>query len=240
MRRILGGLILLIFLAGLVSEVYIYNIRDKADNAYEQWEMHCIKEYAEAKEYFVFVDVPQHELRVYKADELLKTYKVSTGNEDAPSPLGLWKVSSKAEWGEGLGGKWLGLNVPWGRYHILGTLDPGSVGWGSSEGSIRMYNKEVSELAAYLENGAVVEVYGGALGPFGDGLRTLEPGDRGSDVMEVQRRLQKWGYLDQEPNGIYDEAMEAVVQRFRKENGLKAGTRIDAACYDLLGIIPFE
>ena len=39
-------------------------------------------------------------------------------------------------------GSWLGLNVPWGKFGIHGTLDPHSVGWASSHGCIRMNNDE--------------------------------------------------------------------------------------------------
>lgn len=240
MKKITGVLFLLIVLTGLLSEMYINGIREKSEDSYEQWELQCMKEYAAAQDYFVFVDVPQHKMYVYKGDELVKEYQVSTGTNDTPSPVGTWKIISKSEWGEGLGGKWMGLDVPWGKYHILGTLDPGSVGWNSSQGSIRMYNKEVNELSAFIGYGAKVEVYGGALGPFGNGLRTLAPGDCGSDVMEVQQRLQKRGYFQGEANGIYDGVMEAAVARFQKDNRLTADKRIGGKMYDLLGIIPFE
>ena len=37
-------------------------------------------------------------------------------------------IINKAGWGEGFGGAWMGLNVPWGTYGIHGTKSPWFVG----------------------------------------------------------------------------------------------------------------
>ncbi|MGE5630082.1 MAG: L,D-transpeptidase family protein [Caulobacteraceae bacterium] len=215
--------------------------RDASDmKAYEEWEMQCINEYKESGEYYIFVDVPQYKLYLYKGDELVKEYKISTGTYDTPSPVGVWKIISKADWGEGFGGRWLGFNVPWGKYGIHGTLNPGSIGWNSSQGCIRMFNKDVKELSSIVKHGTPVEIYGGALGPFSSSLRLLTPGDRGADVMEVQKRLQKLGYFNGNPDGVYGAATEAAVVKFQKDNKLKVDKKIGKTMYELLGIVAFE
>ncbi|WP_243141183.1 L,D-transpeptidase family protein [Alkaliphilus pronyensis] len=46
---------------------------------------------------------------------LIKQYTIASGKISSPSPLGYWKVTSKARWGSGFGTRWMGLNVPWGK-----------------------------------------------------------------------------------------------------------------------------
>ena len=58
-------------------------------------------------------------------------------------------------------GSWLGLNVPWGKFGIHGTLDPHSVGWASSHGCIRMNNSEVAELYKIVPVGTKVTIVDG-------------------------------------------------------------------------------
>ena len=71
-------------------------------------------------------------------------------------------------------GSWLGLNVPWGKFGIHGTLDPHSVGWASSHGCIRMNNSEVAELYKIVPVGTKVTIVDGVYGPFGKGFRDLK------------------------------------------------------------------
>ena len=94
----------------------------------------------------ILVDVEESRLYLFQDEELIKTYKCSGGKWSTPSPIGTWTIISKAKWGEGFGGSWMGLNVPWGQFGIHGTLDANSLGWASSHGCIRMENSEVAEL----------------------------------------------------------------------------------------------
>lgn len=240
-KRLKTIAVMLILLA-TVSAIYLkYQATSEITTSdYEDWEMQCMKEYDSSKDYYVLVDITQHKLFLFKGDEMVKEYKVSTGKYDSPSPVGIFKVISKSDWGEGFGGTWMGFNVPWGKYGLHGTLNPGSIGWNSSQGCIRMYNKEVKELSKAISYGTKVEIYGGALGPFGSSLRTLTPGDRGSDVMEVQRRLKKLGYFYGSVDGIYGAGMDTAVIKFQRAHKLRADKVIGKRMYDLLGIIPFE
>ena len=92
-------------------------------------------------------------------------------------------------------GSWLGLNVPWGKFGIHGTLDPHSVGWASSHGCIRMNNSEVAELYKIVPVGTKVTIVDGVYGPFGKGFRDLKSGMYGADVMEIQKKLKELGLI---------------------------------------------
>ncbi len=55
--------------------------------------------------YRILVDVEDSKLFLFENDELIKTYKCSGGKWSTPSPIGTWKIISKAKWGEGFGRK---------------------------------------------------------------------------------------------------------------------------------------
>jgi len=43
----------------------------------------------------------------------IKQYLVATGTYRTPTPLEYFKIVHKNTWGEGFGGRWMGVNVPW-------------------------------------------------------------------------------------------------------------------------------
>lgn len=92
-------------------------------------------------------------------------------------------------------GSWLGLNVPWGKFGIHGTLDPHSLGWASSHGCIRMNNNEVAELYKIVPVGTKVTIVDGIYGPFGRGFRDLKSGMYGADIMKIQKKLKELGFF---------------------------------------------
>lgn len=51
--------------------------------------------------YKILVDVEDSKLFLFKNEELIKTYKCSGGKWSTPSPIGTWKITFKAKWGEG-------------------------------------------------------------------------------------------------------------------------------------------
>ena len=87
----------------------------------------------------------------------------------------------------------MGLNVPWGKFGIHGTLDPYSVGWASSHGCIRMNNDDVAELYNIIPVGTKVVIANGSYGDFGTGFRDLKSGMYGSDVLQIQKKLKELG-----------------------------------------------
>ena len=51
--------------------------------------------------YKILVDVEESKLYLFENDELKKEYKCSGGKWSTPSPIGTWKITFKAKWGEG-------------------------------------------------------------------------------------------------------------------------------------------
>lgn len=155
---------------------------------------------------------------------------------DTPSPIGTWKVVSLGKWSGGFGTRWIGINVPWGKFGIHGTNKPHTIGSEASHGCIRMFNKDVEELYEYVTYGMIVSIYAGPFGPFEKGLITLKPGDRGSAVYEVQRKMKEKGYYPGYIDGIYGEGMKEYVIKFRQDNKLGISHNVDYAFYKKLGI----
>lgn len=114
----------------------------------------------------------------------------------------------------------MGLNVPWGEFGIHGTLDPYSLGWSSSHGCIRMDNNEVAELYKIIPIGTKVTIVDGPYGSFGKGFRDLKSGMYGSDVMEIQKRLNQLGFFIGTPNGKFGSLTEEAVKKYCKANNL--------------------
>ena len=125
------------------------------------------------------------------------------GKYSTPSPIGTWTIIEKATWGEGFGGRWMGFDVPWGKFGIHGTTEPYSVGWASSHGCIRMNNSEVAEVYKYIPYGTKVTIIDGPYGKFGKGFRDLKSGMYGSDVQEIQKRLAELGFFHAAANGKF-------------------------------------
>lgn len=121
--------------------------------------------------------------------DVIKKYTIATGKNDSPTPLGTFEIIEKGHWGEGFGSRWIGLDVPWGNYGIHGTNKPGSIGLNVSAGCVRMRNSDVEEIYEQVHIGSTVIITNGLYGPFGYGFRMIKPGDRGSDVLEIQKRF---------------------------------------------------
>ncbi|WP_232841417.1 L,D-transpeptidase family protein [Caldicellulosiruptor acetigenus] len=144
--------------------------------------------------YLIYVSIDDSRLYVFKEGILYKSYPISPGKPSTPTPVGTFKIISKDYWGEGFGGRWMGLNVRYGKYGIHGTIYESYIGAHVSKGCVRMLNKDVKELFSYIPIGTTVIVSEGLYGEFRNGFRTIYPGDTGEDVMAVQRRLQELGF----------------------------------------------
>ncbi|MDD4504195.1 MAG: L,D-transpeptidase family protein [Clostridiaceae bacterium] len=199
-----------------------------------------MREYNESKELFIFIDLTKRTLFFFKDGEQIKKYNIAIGTKENPSPIGVFRIIEKGKWGKGFGGRWMGMNVPWGVYGIHGTTKPSSIGRAASHGCIRMRNGDVIELYELVKYGTAVEVYGGPFGPFGKGFRKLYPGDSGADVMEVQRNLKFKGYYKGYLSGCYSVDMERALNAFQKANNLTISNVIDAKMYESLGIVLTE
>lgn len=118
----------------------------------------------------ILVDKSQNTLILKSNDEIIKTYRVSTGLNNC-TPVGNFKVTSKlvnpvwfkagavvpSESPENvLGSRWLGFNLP--GYGIHGTIQPETIGQQITQGCVRMLNKDVEELYSLMPMGTEVTI----------------------------------------------------------------------------------
>lgn len=69
---------------------------------------------AKKSNYYIFIEIEDKTLYLLQDGKCIKKYPIASGKSSMPSPIGFWKIVQKDDWGEGFGGRWLGLNVPWG------------------------------------------------------------------------------------------------------------------------------
>ena len=102
----------------------------------------------ENKDYIIFIDINELSLSLLDKETkiLVKKYPVAIGKKETPSPIGNWRITSKALKDGPFGGYWLGLNAPWDTFGIHGTSNPGSIGSLASNGCIRMFNENIKEV----------------------------------------------------------------------------------------------
>lgn len=118
----------------------------------------------------VVVDKSQNMLLLKQNEEVLKTYRVSTGANNS-TPTGTFKIVNKLVnpvWYSAgavvppdspeniLGSRWLGISKP--GYGMHGTSDPASIGKQVTAGCIRMSNPEAEELYTILPEGTEVTI----------------------------------------------------------------------------------
>ncbi len=201
-----------------------------------------INQYTKDDNLGILVDIDSKYLYLLDLDknEVIKKYIVATGKYTTPTPIGSYKIIQKARWGEGFGTRWMKLNVPWGQFGIHGTDKPGSIGYNSSHGCVRMRNKDIEELYNIVKYGTPVALVRGTFGPFAYGFRILKPGDRGADVMEVQKRLKRKGYYYGNIDGVYGDSMKYALYRFLRDNDMALTDRIMDRIYKKLNIILME
>lgn len=204
---------------------------------YQVWEKQYMLDNPDYENVRILIDVDEKTLYLLDGNKLIKKYTVATGKLSTPTPLGRWKIINKARWGGGFGSRWMQIDVPWGTYGIHGTNQPSSIGYNASHGCIRMLNKDVEDLYMYVKYGTPVAIYGGLYGSFGNGARNLKPGDKGMDVVEVQRRLQMFGYYNGSIDGVYGPGMERAVNSFQKDKGLPVNRVIYYETYRAMGIL---
>lgn len=192
--------------------------------------------------YTILIEVDKKQLKLVdrENESILKTYTIATGKPSSPTPLGTFKIIEKSSWGEGFGTRWMGLNVPWGKYGIHGTNNPSSIGGNLSGGCIRMRNRDVEELYSMVMHNTTVIITNGLYGPFAYDFRQISPGDRGADVLEVQKRLKQKGYYEGSLDGIYGEGMKSGLIKFLKDKNMPLTDKITQNIYYALDIILME
>ena len=118
----------------------------------------------------VLVDKSQNLLFLKNKDEIIKTYRVSTGINNS-TPVGKFKIEEKLIsplWYKvgavvppdspeyELGKYWMGISIA--GYGIHGTNDPNSIGKHITKGCIRMLNEDIEELYAIMPSGTEVVI----------------------------------------------------------------------------------
>ena len=118
----------------------------------------------------IFVDKSQNLLFLKKDNQIVKTYKVSTGINNS-TPVGKFRIEEKLispVWYKvgavvppdspeyELGKYWMGISVE--GYGIHGTNDPASIGKQITKGCIRMLNKDIEELYIIVPSGTKVTI----------------------------------------------------------------------------------
>lgn len=190
--------------------------------------------------YSIYIDIEVKTLYLLQDNTCIRRYTIATGKSGLPSPLGSWTVVEKGDWGEGFGGRWLGLDVPWGIYGIHGTLRDDSIGTAASHGCIRMLSSDAAELYKMVPLGTRVSIVNGLYGPFGRGFDEIIAGDRGADVLAIQCRLRQLGYYKGELDGIYEDELKDALHRFQRGHKLPADNTVDRKTWEAMDFREIE
>jgi len=120
--------------------------------------------------YKILIDKSQNILTLLSDDDIVKVYRVSTGENNC-TPIGNFKIVNKiidpvwytekamvpAESPDNvLGSRWMGFNLP--GYGIHGTVSPEKIGEHATKGCVRMINAEVEELYKIIPIGTEVTI----------------------------------------------------------------------------------
>jgi lipoprotein-anchoring transpeptidase ErfK/SrfK len=120
----------------------------------------------------VLVSLPDRQLAVLDNGKLIRTFPVSVGAPNSPSPVGEFQIVNRvanptyyhpgiviAPGGDSpIGPRWVGLNRK--GYGIHGTNEPSSIGEARSHGCIRLRNRDIKQFFAMVRVGDTVEIRG--------------------------------------------------------------------------------
>ena len=188
----------------------------------------------------IMIYIEEKKLYLFENNKCIKEYPIASGKPASPSPIGQWMITEKNNWGEAFGGRWLGLNVLWGKYGIHGTTRENTIGSAASHGCIRMFNNDIKDLYDRVTVGTPVIIIDGSYGPFGSGFRKLGPGDRGADVLAIQKRLKELGYYSGKETGIYEDDLKKALYSFQRDKKLKIKYTITKEDYLAMGFTELE
>lgn len=196
----------------------------------------------ENKDYIIFIDINELSLSLLDKETktLVKKYPIAIGKKETPSPIGNWRITSKALKDGPFGGYWLGLNAPWDTFGIHGTSNPGSIGSLASNGCIRMFNENIKEVFYAVNYDTPVIIYSGPSWLFSPYARDIKPNDKGTDVYYVQRTLKNLNYYSGTVDGIYGYPLELAVRKYKEEHQMDDTPIIDKSFLDSIGLYKFE
>jgi|SRR6516162_3705745 lipoprotein-anchoring transpeptidase ErfK/SrfK len=113
----------------------------------------------------IVVSLPDRKLALIEKNQVVKIYDVAVGAPASPSPSGEFHIAERLEnptyykpgvvigpgAGNPLGTRWMGLNMR--GFGIHGTDRPGSIGHNTSQGCIRLRNRDIEDLFARVKVG---------------------------------------------------------------------------------------
>lgn len=183
------------------------------------------------------IDTFRRKLLVFSDEEVYAQFPIAIGKSDSPSPLGNWKVISKARKDNSmLGTRWMGLNVPWGVYGIHGTNKPWTIGSMASHGCFRMWNKDVEIIYPWVKVSTQVTVIGSPFGYMSGGLQKMQPGDSSSGVISLQGKLSRLGFYNLKVDGRFGPGTTKAVKELQRCYTLTETGFVDIAEYKIMGI----
>ncbi len=188
----------------------------------------------------IVIDTVDRTLTVFANAKPYREFPVAVGKPSTPTPEGQWRVASKGAWSGGFGTRWIGLDAPWGKYGIHGTNKPWYIGDAVSGGCVRMFNHDVETVFEWVAIGTQVVIIGHPFGPLRNPRRELGMGERGPDVLAVQRRLAMLGFYAGEQDGMYERSTADAVREFQRSRGLRSTGVVTPDTYDALGLHFFE
>ncbi|UCZ55185.1 L,D-transpeptidase family protein [Bacillus shivajii] len=107
--------------------------------------------------YTINVSLSQKRLTVIENGQFFKSYPIAVGRILKETPVGEFVIINKApNPGGPFGTMWMSLSKK--HYGIHGTDDPTSIGKAVSSGCIRMFNRDVEELASIVPVGTKVTI----------------------------------------------------------------------------------
>lgn len=179
------------------------------------------------------IDTDRRTLTVFSRGKAFRQYACAVGKPATPTPLGEWSIRVKSrDWGGGFGTRWLELSVPFGKYGIHGTNNPGAIGTFASHGCIRMFNRSVEQVFSWVQVGTPVSIVGTP------SRRTVFEGDRGSEIMELQFSLERLGYYEGPVSGIFTPQLLESVVHFQKIHGIRPDGVVGRSTWEALGLYP--
>ncbi|OCA85044.1 L,D-transpeptidase family protein [Pseudobacillus wudalianchiensis] len=107
--------------------------------------------------YSISISLSQRKLALFRRGNVQKTYPIGVGKMLTRTPTGDFVIINKApNPGGPFGTMWMSLSKK--SYGIHGTNNPSSIGKFVSKGCIRMYNRDVEELASIVPIGTPVHI----------------------------------------------------------------------------------
>lgn len=114
----------------------------------------------------ISINLTSRRLTHWERGRIKNIYPISVGRPARPTPTGNFRIVTKRiSPGGVLGSRWLGLSIPHGNYGIHGTNEPRTIGGYTSNGCIRMRNRDVEELYPQVEISTPVQIIAEPLVP---------------------------------------------------------------------------